>query len=217
MRYGGMNVVNVPIQRRSASIIERDAAEPSYIVRGYATTYEPYVLFYDGDIPYYEKIDKKAFEGVNLSDVCFLLNHEGVVLARPRNNTLKLTVDEHGLYVEADLSSTQQARDVYDAISSGLIYQMSFAFTTAEEEYDAKKHFRTIKKFKKIFDVSAVNIPANPTTIISAEERKKFLEEIRKQEELELKKRKVLLLNEINKGKSLDYLKLAKAKFDYLK
>ena len=139
-----------------------------YKVRGYASTYEPYVLYEWEGIKYSEKIDREAFAGADMSDVIFLYNHEGMVHARIKNGTLKVTPDDHGLYIEADLSSTTQSRELFESIKTGLVDQMSFAFTVRTDEYDRNTHTRTIKKFDKIYDVSAVSIPANPGTDISA-------------------------------------------------
>ena len=82
---------------------------------------------------------------------------------------------------------------MYESIKAGLVTQMSWAFTIGDEEYDEKKHTRTIRKVKKVFDVSAVSIPANPNTDISArsyfdgvieEERRRERERAEKVEEI---------------------------------
>ena len=89
-----------------------------YKVRGYASTYEPYVLYEWEGIQYSEKIDREAFAGADMSDVIFLYNHEGMVHARIKNGTLKVTPDDHGLYIEADLSSTTQSRELFESIKT---------------------------------------------------------------------------------------------------
>ena len=149
--------------------IERRAEgeEKDYKVRGYASTFEPYVLFSYGGVDYSEVIDKHAFDEADMSDVIFLYNHEGMVYARIKNGTLKVFIDEHGLGIEADLSLTAQSREIYDAIDSGLIDQMSFAFTIKDDSYNSDTHTRTIYKIEKVYDVSAVSIPANPGTDIA--------------------------------------------------
>ena len=103
-----------------------------------------------------------------MSDVIFLYNHAGMVYARQKNGTLDISVDKHGLKVSADLSKTEQSRQMFEQIQSGLIDQMSFAFTVRTDEYDNKTHTRTIKAIEKLYDVSAVSIPANPGTDIKA-------------------------------------------------
>lgn len=182
---------------------QEEGEEKNYIVEGYATTFnEPYTLFEDGDDRFLEQVDKRAFEGADLSDVIFLYNHEGMVYARLKNNTLQLEVDDHGLKVTADLGSTEESRKIYEAINTGLIDQMSFAFTVDEEAYDKKTRTRTIRKFKKIYDVSAVSIPANPGTDISV---KRFIEgvieeerqELLEAERVERQKQRIRILTEV--------------------
>lgn len=187
--------------------LEKREAEPdeasSYAVRGYASTFEPYVLFeYDG-VSYSEQIDATAFDDADMSDVIFLYNHEGMVYARQKNGTLKLSTDDHGLLCEADLSSTTQSRELFEAIQSGLVDQMSFAFTVADDEYDKDTHTRTIHRIGKVYDVSAVSIPANPGTDIATVSARSYFDgviEVEKAERLERDKQ----------------LALAKAKFEYL-
>ncbi len=143
--------------------------EQRYIVEGYATTFDdPYVLFeYDGN-KYMEQITRDALLNADMGDVIFLYNHEGMVYARQSNGTLQLSLNEHGLYVRADLSSTEASREMYESIKAGLVTQMSWSFTVEEESYNEKTRTRTILKVRKVYDVSAVSIPANPNTDISA-------------------------------------------------
>lgn len=143
--------------------------DQKYIVEGYATTFDdPYVLFeYDGN-KYMEQIDRNALTGSDMADVIFLYNHEGMVYARQSNGTLQLSLNERGLYVRADLSSTEASRQMYESIKAGLVTQMSWAFTVDEESYNEKTRTRSILKVRKVYDVSAVSIPANPNTDISA-------------------------------------------------
>lgn len=169
-----------PFETRQAE----EGEEKNYIVEGYATTFgEPYELFKIEDKSYYEVIDAKALEGTDLSDVIFLYNHEGMVYARQKNGTLQLSVDEHGLKVVADLGSTEESRKIYEAIESGLIDQMSFAFTISSDAYDKKTRTRTITGIEKLYDVSAVSIPANPGTDISV---KRFIDGVIEEERQEL-------------------------------
>lgn len=179
-----------------------EGTEKDYKVRGYASTFEPYVLFTWDGVDYIEQIDKRAFDEADLSDVIFLYNHEGMVYARQKNGTLKVTTDDHGLLTEADLSSTTQSRELFEAIDSGLVDQMSFAFTVTEESYNKDTHTRTILKIGKVYDVSAVSIPANPTTDISVDSRDWCNGVIAAEQAERLEREKAL--------------ELAKAKFNYL-
>lgn len=143
--------------------------EQKYIVEGYATTFnDPYVMYEYEGVKYKEEIDRDALLEADMADVIFLYNHEGMVYARQSNGTLQLSANEKGLYVRADLSSTEASRQMYESIKAGLVTQMSWAFTISDEAYDEKKHLRSIRKIRKVYDVSAVSIPANPNTDISA-------------------------------------------------
>lgn len=142
-----------------------------YIVEGYASTFEPYVLWSWDGVDYIEQIDRHAFDACDMSDVIMQYDHEGRVFARQSNGSLELTVDDKGLRVKADLSRSSRARDLYEDIAAELITQMSFAFTVEESAYNEKTHTRTITKIAKLYDVSAVSIPANPTTELSVSSR----------------------------------------------
>jgi HK97 family phage prohead protease len=161
---------------------------PSYKVRGYASTFEePYVLFedWDGD-PFYEIIDAHAFDEADMDDVIMQYDHMGMLFARTRNNSLSISIDDHGLLVEADLSLTQDSRRMWEAIDTGLVDRMSFCFVIAEdgEDYDKSTKTSRITKITKVYDVSAVSIPANPGTEISAA-RKRFLDGVIQEERTE--------------------------------
>ena len=146
-----------------------EGEDNKYIVEGFATTFnDPYTLYeYDG-VKYQEQIDRKALEEADMTDVIFLYNHEGMVFARMSNGTLTIEARDEGLFVRADLSSTDESRSMYESIRAGLVTQMSWAFTVEEEAYNEKSHLRSILKVRKVYDVSAVSIPANPNTDISA-------------------------------------------------
>ena len=103
-----------------------------------------------------------------MSDVIFNYTHGGKVVARLRNKTLTLTIDERGLHMEADLGGTQAGRELYEEIDGGYVDKMSFSFSVRESKYDSVTHTRTITKVKKLYDVSAVDIPAYKDTEISA-------------------------------------------------
>jgi len=198
----------IPNEReyRNMSLLVRKAEEgdeKNYRVEGYATTFDdPYELFSFEDITYYEKIDRHAFDEADMSDVIFQYDHEGMVYARQSNGTLVLDPDEKGLHIEADLSLTEEARKMYEAINTGLVVHMSWAFTVRESKYDTETHTRTITKVKKVYDVSAVSIPANPSTYIAARsyiegEIEKERQELMAAEAQERAKKKLRLLMEL--------------------
>ena len=152
---------------RNISIENFSAVDDSYIVEGYATTFD---IPYDFMPGYQECIRKSALEGADMSDVIFQFDHNGMVMARLRNNTLSLFIDDHGLKVSADLKGSQQGRELYEAIKNGLVDRMSWAFRVAEDgwEFDKENRISYITKVEKVYDVSAVSIPANDDTEINA-------------------------------------------------
>ena len=182
-------------ETRTFSTVEvetrNEAGDPSYIVRGYASTFQPYVLFTDGEIEYKEQIDPHAFDETDMSDVVFRIDHEGAVYARSSAGTLKVGVDEHGLFDEADLSKTEKARGLFEDIAAGNYPKQSFAFTVTEDAYDKQTHTRTILKIGKLYDVSPVSFPANPGTELDVATRDYFngVIEMEKAERLESEKR----------------------------
>ena len=153
-----------------------EGEEKNYKVRGYATTYnEPYTLYADEDIEIREQVAPDAFKDADISDVIMQYNHEGRVFARTRNNTLSLESDDHGLLIEADLGGTEIGRQLYEEIDGGYTDRMSFGFTVDGEEVEEQREkgkrtifIRTITRIGKLYDVSAVSIPANDGTEISA-------------------------------------------------
>lgn len=167
-------------QYRNMKEIRSDAVpfdeEKRYRVRGYATTYnEPYTLYSDDDIEIREQVAPGAFDEADMDDVIMQYNHEGRVFARTRNNTLSLSSDEHGLLIEADLGGTEIGRQLYDEIDGGYTDRMSFGFTVDADEVSEERekgkqtiYLRTITRIGKLYDVSAVSIPANDGTEISA-------------------------------------------------
>lgn len=164
-----------------------------YIVEGYATTWNTYLLGEKNGIDYYERISKDAFLNADFSDVIMQYDHTGKVYARTSNETLQLEVDDLGLKVRADLSKSQGARDLYEEIKEGLITKMSWGFTIADESYDRETRTREILGVKKVYDVSAVSIPANDSTNIRVRSYLEGVIEIERQELLERKKAQLLL------------------------
>lgn len=157
--------------------VRADAKDDEMIVEGYATTFnQPYDLFTYQGTRYMEQVDPNAFEECDMGDVIMQYDHAGRVFARTRNGTLKLEVDDRGLKITADLSRTDTARQLYQEIREGMTDRMSFGFivgldertTTRDEDTGKATVLRTIKRFKKLYDVSAVSIPANDQTSISA-------------------------------------------------
>ena len=165
---------NMKIEIREVQNPDEDEKK---IVTGYASTFdEPYKLF-DGDgWEYWETVDRNAFDETDMSDVIMQYDHRGRVFARTRNNTLEVTTDDEGLFIEADLGGTEIGRELYEEIRGGYTDRMSFGFTVTGESEDREKDENGIVKFTrhitkvgKLFDVSAVSIPANDGTRIEAD------------------------------------------------
>lgn len=139
-------------------------------VEGYATTFERYVLFDDGENPIYEQFSPECFRDCDMSDIIFQYDHAGKVFARLSNNTLTVEVDEKGLFVCADLSKTSAARSMFEDIQSGNVNKMSWGFMPDYKtlQFDEKTNTIIHNRILKIYDVSAVSIPANNDTDIQA-------------------------------------------------
>lgn len=166
--------------------------DTEYYVEGYATTFDkPYELYDFDGVKYYEIIDRHALDNADMSDVIMQYDHEGKVLARQSNNTLGIEPNDNGLFIFADLSKSNASKDLYTEIDSGLVTKMSWAFTVLEDSYNQQTHTRTILKVKKVYDVSAVSIPANAGTEISA---RSYLSGVIEKEKQELLMRKKLIL-----------------------
>lgn len=155
---------------------EDDDKRESFLVRGYASTFDPYLMFEADGVQYFERIAPTAFEDADMSDVVFLRDHSGAVLARTKNGAVTLTTDAHGLLTEANLGLTDASKEMYEDIKVGNYQQMSFSFIVAEEHFEDSKTVvvRVIDRIKKVFDVSAVGFPQNPTTNIGVSYRAAF-------------------------------------------
>lgn len=168
------------------------------VVEGYATIFnQPYELWsYDG-YTVMEQIDARAFDECDMSDVIMQYNHEGRVFARTGNGTLELKADDTGLHIRARLDGTDLGRDVFEEIEGGYTTKMSFGFRVGEDKREVTEDhdnntvtvLRTITKISKLFDVSAVSLPANDATSISARSYVDGLIDELKQERLAAEKR----------------------------
>lgn len=190
------------------------------IVEGYATTFnEPYVLFRDAmngvEYIFREQVDPNAFDNTDMTDVIMQYNHEGRVFARTNNGTLGLNADDHGLHIRADLGGTEIGRQLYEEIEGGYTDKMSFGFRVGKDKTEQTEErdengmitvniLRTILEISKLYDVSAVSIPANDATSISA---RNFcdgvIEEIKGEflarEQRERQKQRIRIMTEVNK------------------
>ena len=198
-----------------AALMEtRTTEDGAKIVEGYATTFnQPYQLWRDKEMTVNEQVDRNAFAETDMSDVIMQYDHEGRVFARIANGTLELESDEHGLRIRANLGGTEIGRQLFEEIQGGYTNKMSFGFTVTGEERkttkDADGHItvlRTITKIGKLFDVSAVSLPANDATEISARNVgdgliAEALKEVQAEEE---RQRRIGEIRKILKGEQTD-------------
>lgn len=177
--------------------------ESDYYVEGFATTFDdPYTMYEIDGIAYKEQIDRRALDGADMSDIILQYDHTGKVMARKSNGTLIVEPTERGLFVAADLSKSEASRSLYEEIKNGLVTRMSWAFMVSEDEYNREARTRTIKSVKKVYDVSAVSIPANPSTDIAARSffagvAETEAQELRERDARERQKRKLKLKLEV--------------------
>lgn len=162
------------------------------IVEGYAIVFDE-----PTDLGYIEIIERGALDNCDMSDVCMKYNHEDtyLIMARTRNNSLQLAVDEHGLKIHAELIDTHSNRDIYKSIRSGLLDKMSFAFMVSDANWDTidGQDIRRIKGIEKLFDVSVVDVPAYDQTEIYARSKESVEKEQEEYHKLKLEKEKLKL------------------------
>ena len=178
----------------SATAISR-RIDTDYYVEGYAAKYEPYVLYYDGDNPVYERFAPGCFAGTDMSDIIMQFDHAGKVFARTTNGSLIVEPDDVGLFFAADLGRTVAARSMYDDVRIGMVTKMSWRFRLGDYYYDAPTRTIVHQSVPKIYDVSAVSIPANDNTVINARAwvDGEIARVARREAELEYRRRKLRL------------------------
>lgn len=147
----------------------RQAEDGTMRMAGYAAVFNEASL----PLPFIEKIAPGAFSKTlqETPDVRLLANHEGLPMARTKNGTMRLYEDETGLYFEAELANTQEARDLYTLVERGDVDQMSFAFRVIRQNWSKDRTERTLTEVSLADgDVSIVTYPAYPATSVEARE-----------------------------------------------
>lgn len=194
--------------RNVQKIEARADQDGAKVVEGYATVFStPYELWSMDGYTVFEQIDPAAFDECDMSDVIMQYNHEGRVFARTSNKTLEVKTDDTGLYTRADLGGTELGSQVYEEIAGGYTDKMSFGFMvkedkreiTEDKETGAVTVMRTITKIDKLYDVSAVSLPANDATSISARSFSEgvIAELIEEHEKREKLKKQIKILTEV--------------------
>ena len=202
-------------ETRFSTIEKRDGEDEKMIVEGYAIVFDEETLIGDEERGFIETIDKNALKETNMKDVPFKYNHNDVtlILARTRNGSLSLEVDEKGLKIRAELIDTTSNVDIYKSIVAGLLDKMSFAFTVKSQSWDrsGKIPKRTITAIDRLFDVSVVDLPAYDQTSIQASARSLELveTELKALDDAENLERRQVLAKRIKQKK-----KIQKGKFN---
>lgn len=166
------------------------ASDEANIIEGYAAIFDQAEVMYEiNNIAYSEEIKSGAFNNAEMKDVVLNFNHGGKPVARTKNNTLELRIDNHGLHIRADVGGTQAGREIYEEVKGGYLDKMSFAFTIAEEVYDKATRTRIIKGIKRVYDVAVVDFPAYEQTSVAA---RSFYAAEADKETMEIAERKAL-------------------------
>lgn len=158
-------------ERRTFTVrdIETRAEDGKLRMAGYAAVFNEPSL----PLPFIERISPGAFRKTltETPDVRLLINHEGLPMARTKNGTMRLYEDQKGLYFEAELADTQEARDLYTLVSRGDVDQMSFAFRVIRQKWNEDRTERMLTEVSLADgDVSIVTYPAYPATSVEARE-----------------------------------------------
>lgn len=155
----------------------RTLDDGAQVVEGYATVFNtPYVMYSDGEYTVREQIAPEAFDDCDMSDVIMQYDHMGHVYARTSNGTLEVMPDDVGLKMRGYLGGTAIGRELFEEIDGGYTTKMSFGFIVGERRREVTEDREngktdvlvTISKITKLFDVSAVSLPANDATSINA-------------------------------------------------
>lgn len=184
-------------RRYIAELRKRDNDDGTMTLEGYAVVFNSPAT-YDGET---EIISEKAFDNCDMTDVVLRYNHSDVpfTLARTRNGSLKLDIDEKGLKFTADLIPTSANKDAYLMVQAGLLDKCSFAFGDWKYSYDKKTRTTTINEIGKLFDVSLVDFPYYSETSVEARNldttnniRQEIKEQLKKELLEKLKKEELL-------------------------
>ena len=158
------------IENRLSDVSFKEEDEQKMVLEGYAIVFDQETLIGDKEKGFIESIDRNALKNANMKDVPMKYNHDDsfLVIARTRNNSLRLTVDDIGLKVRAELIDTDSNKDIYKMVKAGLLDKMSFAFTVSSQKIDRSGDIpkRTITGIDRLYDVSIVDLPAYDQTSI---------------------------------------------------
>ena len=165
-----MKMDKTKIENRLADVEFKESEDNKMVLEGYALVFNQETLIGDEENGFIESIDRNALANANLKDVPmkYIHNDSFLIIARRRNNSLQLMVDEIGLKVRAELIDTESNKDIYKMVRAGLLDKMSFAFTVSSQKIDRSGSIpkRTITGIDRLYDVSDVDLPAYDQTSI---------------------------------------------------
>lgn len=138
---------------------------------------------------FYETIDPQAFvDSINNrpdgKPIDLYADHDPQkLLATTDNGSLELTVDDVGLHMRAHIVNTNDGRDAYELIKSGIMGKMSFGFNVKHANMDysyANAHQYPLRKVDSLdlMEVSAVRFPAYLDTNIEARNSQEIFAEL---------------------------------------
>lgn len=181
--------------------VKFEEQDGNMILEGYAIVFNQETMIGDEDYGFIEEVDRNALSESSMKDVPMKYNHmdSHLIIARTKNKSLQLSVDNTGLKVRAELLDTTSNQDIYKMVRSGLLDKMSFAFTVEEQIWnrEGKVPKRTITKIDRLYDVSVVDTPAYDSTSIHArslesmELELKAMDLVKEQQQIELVKRRI--------------------------
>jgi len=171
------------------------------ILEGYALVFNNETLIGDEEYGFIEEIDSRSLSETKMKDVPMKYNHMDsfLIIARTKNQSLSLTVDNIGLKVRAELLDTNTNQDIYKMVRSGLLDKMSFAFTVDEQVWNREGRIpkRTITKIDRLYDVSVVDTPAYDATSIYARSLESMELELKAMELEEQEKKSIIIKKRI--------------------
>ena len=175
------------LERRLSSNIEfrevGEGEEKELRLQGYAITFDSI----SEDLGFREIIRRGALDETDMSDVVLNINHNNSnILARNNKvegpGSLRLSVDDKGLFFDASPTDTSYAKDLIENMRSGIIGKCSFAFRLDYRDEDSQTwdwakdendfDMRTINKIESISDVSIVTNPASLHQALSIREQR---------------------------------------------
>jgi len=172
------------------------------VLEGYAIVFNKETLIGDEKRGFIESVDKNALTTTHMKDVPLKYNHQDnfLVIARTRNESLTLEVDEIGLKVRAKLLDTVSNQDIYKMVQNGLLDKMSFAFSVKEQTWDRSSEIpkRIIKSIDRLYDVSIVDTPAYEDTSIYARSLETMELELDTLDKVEMNRSMTIIRKRIN-------------------